>query len=172
MTRGHLLKHQMDCRVKPGNNAGGAHFRPVRRKGGDWRATASALSCPPHSEDAMKSSTIARALLLGGLVCGILVPSCDPAAAADLKLPKHNAVTSWRYSAPTPGLPFPRGKRAESVWAADACWRACGAHCAWDMTGCLSLDTQGHCLKLTDSCDRSCQSACRTRGGPLLSLDY
>jgi hypothetical protein len=69
-------------------------------------------------------------------------------------------------------LPFPRGERAQSVWASSACWSECGSYCAWGEAGCLMRDSQGTCLKLTDNCDRSCQRQCRTSGGPLLPLDF
>jgi hypothetical protein len=69
-------------------------------------------------------------------------------------------------------LTFPRSERAQSVWASDACWSECGAYCAWGEAGCLARDSQGQCLKLTDTCDRYCQRQCRTSGGPLLPLDF
>jgi hypothetical protein len=78
----------------------------------------------------------------------------------------------WRYNAHTADLPFPRGKRAEAVWASGACWSDCGAYCAWGLAGCLKEDTQGRCLKYTDKCDRYCQRECRTRGGPFLSVEF
>ncbi|MBS0245509.1 MAG: hypothetical protein JSR61_02735 [Proteobacteria bacterium] len=88
-----------------------------------------------------------------------------PAKAADLK--------PWvAVAAPGLSLPFPRSERAQSVWAASACQRDCGAYCAWGQTQCLERDAQGQCLKLTDDCDRTCQRACRTSGGPLLPLDF
>jgi hypothetical protein len=72
----------------------------------------------------------------------------------------------------TQTLPFPRGERAQSVWASNVCWSECGSYCAWGQAECLSRDTQGTCLKLTDACDRSCQRQCRISGGPLLPLDF
>ena len=69
-------------------------------------------------------------------------------------------------------LPFPRSERAQSVWASGTCWSECGSYCAWGEAGCLTRDSQGQCLKLTDTCDRYCQRQCRTSGGPLLSLDF
>jgi len=111
------------------------------------------------------------ALLFGGIAGGILLLPRAPAAAADLKATPYSDVKPWRYNAPSPALPFPRSRRAQSVWASDACWRACGAHCAWNMAACLGHDAQGHCLKLTDRCDRACQRDCRTWGGPLVPID-
>ena len=69
-------------------------------------------------------------------------------------------------------LPFQRSERAQSVWASGACWSECGSYCAWGEAGCLTRDSQGQCLKLTDTCDRYCQRQCRTSGGPLLPLDF
>jgi hypothetical protein len=68
--------------------------------------------------------------------------------------------------------PFPRSERTQSVWASGACWSECGSYCAWGEAGCLVRDSQGTCLKLTDTCDRYCQRQCRTSGGPLLPLDF
>jgi hypothetical protein len=63
-------------------------------------------------------------------------------------------------------LPYARSERAEAVWNERACWSACGAHTAWDMTACLEQDAQGHCVRVADKADRHCQRACRTMGGP------
>ncbi|MBI4367437.1 MAG: hypothetical protein HY543_11515 [Deltaproteobacteria bacterium] len=108
-------------------------------------------------------------VLIGLLLGGLVVPLAGPAAAADLK-PLHQK--SWRYSVQRDALPFPRGERAQSVWASGACWSECGSYCAWGQTGCLERDTQGQCLKLTDKCDRYCQRECRTAGGPLLPIEF
>ena len=104
-------------------------------------------------------------ILLGLLFIGILM-AAGPAAAVDGKTP------SWRYNAHSPDLPFPHSRRAEAVWASGACWSECGSYCAWGLAGCLKVDSQGHCLKLTDRCDRYCQRQCRTWGGPLLSIEF
>lgn len=87
-----------------------------------------------------------------------------PAAAADIR--------QGAAAGPGLSLPFPRSARAQSVWAADACARDCGATCAWGQAQCLERDTQGQCLQLTDACDRTCQRNCRTSGGPYLPLDF
>ena len=108
----------------------------------------------------MKPFVLALALLLGGIW---LLPA-SPAAAGE--------VDMWRYNHHSPDLPFPRSKRAESVWASGACWSGCGSHCTWGLAACVTVDAQGHCLKWADACDRSCQRECRTRGGPLLPLDF
>lgn len=114
--------------------------------------------------------TMARRMLAGTVACGLLAMTMTmtlalPAWAADLKP---------RVAAASPGLslPFPRSARAQSVWASSACTRDCGAYCAWGEAACLQRDSQGQCLKLTDGCDRSCQRACRTSGGPYLPLDF
>jgi len=113
----------------------------------------------------MKPWLILIALLLGGL----LLPGVGPAAAGG---GKASDVKIWRYSAPGQELPFPRSERAQSVWASGACWSECGSYCAWGAAGCLERDAQGTCLKLTDKCDRYCQRACRTSGGPLLPIEF
>jgi hypothetical protein len=109
----------------------------------------------------MKSKGILLALLFAGMLAMVA-----PAAAAD----GHAGV--WRYNAHDQELPFPRSKRAESVWASGVCWTECGSYCAWGMAGCLKADSQGRCLKLTDKCDRYCQRECRTRGGPFLPIEF
>ena len=108
---------------------------------------------------------VARYLAAGAALGLLTLALAAPAVAADLKP---------RVAASSPGfsLPFPRSERAQSVWASSACWRDCGAYCAWGQTQCLTRDSQGQCLKLTDDCDRYCQRACRTSGGPLLPLDF
>ena len=106
-----------------------------------------------------------RGILLGLVSVGFVVVS-QAALAAEAK------GSSWRYDAHSPEPPFPRSKRAESIWASDGCWSDCGSYCAWGLAGCLKEDSQGRCLKLTDKCDRYCQRACRTRGGPLLPIEF
>jgi hypothetical protein len=68
--------------------------------------------------------------------------------------------------------PYPAGKRAASIWLADACWRDCGRHCTWKMEACLraALAPADLCRPKLDACDRACQRACRLRGGPLLGF--
>lgn len=88
--------------------------------------------------------------------------TASPVKAADASAPRAAA----------PLLPFPRSDRAQAVWASNVCLRDCGAYCAWGQTSCLARDAQGQCLKHTDDCDRYCQRACRTSGGPWLPLDF
>jgi len=107
-----------------------------------------------------------RTAILFGLFLASILVATGPVAALDGKPP------SWRYNAHGADLPFPRGKRAESVWASGACWSQCGSYCAWGLAGCLKEDAQGRCLKLTDKCDRYCQRECRTWGGPLLPIEF
>jgi hypothetical protein len=112
----------------------------------------------------MKQAILRLALLIGALV----TLSAVPAGAADV------AVTHSRAYTPAPRvyvLPFPRGDQAQSVWASSACWDDCGRSCAWGLVECVQHDAQGHCLKLTDRCDRYCQTACRTQGGPFLPIE-
>jgi hypothetical protein len=107
-----------------------------------------------------------RTGILLGLVCvGFVIVSPVTLAA-------EGKGSFWRYNAHSPEPPFPRSKRAESIWASDWCWSDCGSYCAWGLAGCLKEDSQGRCLKLTDKCDRYCQRACRTRGGPLLPIEF
>jgi hypothetical protein len=118
-----------------------------------WPGRTAALSWHQLAGNAMKRLSLIVTLLLGG----ILLPSMQPALAAD-------GVAGRDLP------PFPRSERAASVWAAGACWSECGAYCAWGLAGCLARDAQGHCLKLTDACDRYCQRECRSSGGPLLPI--
>lgn len=105
-----------------------------------------------------------RGILLGALFAGILL--AFPAMAVDGTAP------TWRYNAHSRDLPFPRSARAESLWASGLCWSECGSYCASGLAGCLKEDSQGRCVKLTDKCDRYCQRECRTRGGPLLPVEF
>ena len=102
-------------------------------------------------------------LLFGAI---LLLPGLTAAGATETAAASRRVV--WRYNAPNQALPFTRGERAGTVWAASACWSDCGSHCTWGLAVCLSHDAQGHCLKLGDACDRYCQRECRTSGGPLL----
>ncbi|HEY0303106.1 MAG TPA: hypothetical protein VGC36_17295 [Rhizomicrobium sp.] len=107
--------------------------------------------------------------LVAALAAALLAPAATVAAAAEL--------TGAEVSARAAQLAFPRGERAQSVWASGACWSECGSYCAWGSAACLAGDsdtrkTQGQCLKLTDTCDRYCQRQCRGSGGPLLPLDF
>ncbi len=104
----------------------------------------------------MKRFALVLALLLGGM-------SALPATAGDAAV--------WRYNRHSSAPPFALSKRAQSIWASDACWSDCGSYTAWNMVGCLERDGQGRCLKYTDAADRACQRACRTRGGPFLPID-
>lgn len=104
---------------------------------------------------------------LTALLSGVFMPGIGsmtgPAMAADVAV---------RPAAARPFvLPFPRSERAQSVWASGACWSECGSYCAWGEAGCLTRDSQGQCLKLTDKCDRYCQRSCRTSGGPWLPIE-
>jgi hypothetical protein len=98
--------------------------------------------------------------------------SAAPALSADLSTQPRLSVKTGYQTGYTRALPFPRSERAQSVWASGACWTECGSYCAWGMAGCLEVDAQGQCLKLTDDCDRYCQRQCRTSGGPWLPLDF
>jgi hypothetical protein len=102
------------------------------------------------------------AVFLSGMV---LLSGASPGLAAD-------PPAGWRHFATGHTLPFPRGERAQSVWASDACWRQCDAYTAWNLVACLKHDTQGHCLKVIDAADRACQRQCRTWSGPLLPIDF
>ena len=102
----------------------------------------------------MKSLALMFTLLFGLL-------AVTPAGAGEM----------WRYNRHSPEPAFPPSKRAEAVWASNACWTDCGSYTAWNMVVCLERDRQGRCLKLTDAADRHCQRQCRTRGGPCLPID-
>lgn len=103
----------------------------------------------------MKHLIVLLAVLFGGIVM--------PATAAEL-----GAMESGYTQRHPSVLPFPRSARAEAVWGENACWSDCQRTCTWGLAGCLSFDSQGRCLQATDACDRSCQRACRVRGGPYL----
>lgn len=106
-----------------------------------------------------------RIALVAFVALPVVLTLWAPALAADVKVRPSVAASEM-------ALPFARSERAQSVWASGACWTECGSYCAWGQTSCLYRDTQGQCLKLTDDCDRSCQRACRTSGGPWLPVDF
>jgi hypothetical protein len=114
------------------------------------------------------------ALLVAAILGGIVMPFGAGAVAADAKPVDTQPFETkpWRYNDHSDTLPFPRGDRAQSVWSSGGCWSECGSYCAWGAADCLTRAPQGHCLKLTDACDRSCQRQCRSSGGPLLPLDF
>jgi hypothetical protein len=102
------------------------------------------------------------------IIFGILLGCAGifPSAAADVTLWRERAVTAPTYLL----LPPPRSSQAQTVWASTACWRGCEQQCGWRFQACLNVDAPGNCAAQTDACDRSCQSSCRTYGGPLLNL--
>jgi hypothetical protein len=108
----------------------------------------------------MKFSLLLLVVLLGG----ISMPAAGPAVAGDTAI--------WRYHRHSQEPAFPLGERAQSVWASGACWSDCGSYTTWNLVACLERDTQGRCLKRADAADRACQRECRTRGGPLLPIDF
>lgn len=91
-----------------------------------------------------------------------------PAGAADYSLRRDRAVQQF----PTRGLrplPFPRGERAQAVWAEGGCWKMCQIGCTDGLDRGIEADgDQAAALAATNRCDRSCQQACRMAGGPLL----
>jgi hypothetical protein len=125
------------------------------------------MACKALAREAAMKRTIGQAILAGVLVWLVVATAlltAAPAGAADGRAP--------RAAGPATLLPFARSERDQAVRGADACWRDCGAYCAWGQTTCLYRDAQGQCLKLTDDCDRYCQRSCRTAGGPWLPLDF
>jgi hypothetical protein len=102
--------------------------------------------------------------LFSALVAGVLVPTVAPVSAGEAAV--------WRYDRHSAEPAFPLSKRAQSIWASGACWSDCGTSTTWNLTACLERDMQGRCLKRADAADCACQRACRTRGGPLLPIDF
>lgn len=124
-------------------------------------------------------TTMSRAIgLTVLLLSGLLLPA-GPAAATELGISQYAAAPPvvgphppvWRYNRQPRALPFPRGRRAASIWASRTCWNDCRASCAWDLNGCLRYNTQGICILYSAACDRYCQRDCRPLGGPLLPID-
>lgn len=120
-----------------------------------------------------KESAVARVILLA-LFAAMIGIAFNPANAADMSVKVSSRTTQpeiWRYDRHGDLLPFSRTRRSQAVFASDACWSDCQSFCTWNQAACLQVDAQGRCLRVTDSCDRSCQRECRTRGGPFLSFD-
>jgi hypothetical protein len=98
------------------------------------------------------------------LTVGLLAP----AGAGDYRLENRPEVSF--NGGPVHISPYPMGKRAGSVWAADACWRDCTASCNWNMAACIEATDADACRPHLDACDHACQRDCRSRGGPLLGF--
>jgi hypothetical protein len=104
-----------------------------------------------------------------GLMAVLLLGSFS-AQAADYSA----NYSSWRQEATTTAppvreLPFPRSTRTQAIWAEGACWKQCQISCTSGLNVCLQGNPdQAECVATADSCDRACQSSCRTYGGPLL----
>lgn len=114
---------------------------------------------------------MARIILLA-LLAAIISAAFNPANAADMKISSRTTQPEiWRYDRHGDLLPFSRTRRSQAVFVSDACWQDCQSFCTWNEAACLQVDAQGRCLRVTDSCDRSCQRQCRTRGGPFVSFD-
>ena len=103
------------------------------------------------------------ALLLAAL---LLMMAPGPAQAADAGV--------WSRAPAAPATVFrviPRSPAAELIWAKDGCWRGCAQDCGRHHQTCLQVDTSGNCMAQNAACDRFCQRACRSYGGPLLPFD-
>jgi hypothetical protein len=105
--------------------------------------------------------SFAIALLFAGLA--------TPGDAGEYSFDNRPAVT-FPKSDTVRVSPYPAGKRAASVWDSDACWRGCTSDCNWRMEACLRETDADACRPHLDACDRACQRACRSRGGPLLGF--
>lgn len=96
-----------------------------------------------------------------------------PAVAADYSL-RRDGTTVHQTSASTwtqrlRPLPFPRGERAQAIWAEGGCWKMCQIDCTDGLDrGIEANGDQVAALVSTNLCDRSCQQACRLAGGPLI----
>jgi hypothetical protein len=102
--------------------------------------------------------------LFAVLVAGTMMAAGAPATAGEAAV--------WSYDRHSTEPAFPLSERPQSVWASGTCWSDCGASTAWHLAACLEQYKQGHCLKRADAADLACQRACRTRGGPLLPIDF
>jgi hypothetical protein len=121
----------------------------------------------------MSRAVVLTVSLLAGLVALAAGAAAEPLRSARDALPPvvgpHPPI--WRYNGPPQEPPFPRSRRSEAIYASGTCWTDCGAYCAWNLNGCLYKDTQGICILYSAACDRYCQRACRTEGGPFLPID-
>lgn len=125
-----------------------------------------ALSLRSARKEAAKEAAMNRPLVLSTLLAGLWLAVTGSAQATDLS---GHGVPSARTAAPRGVvLPLPRSERSQAVWASNACWSGCQSYCTWGEAACLQRDPQGHCLKVTDHCDRVCQRECRTQGGPFV----
>jgi len=102
--------------------------------------------------------------LFAVLGAGMMMPAGAPATAGE--------VVFLRYGRNSTEPTFPLSERSQSIRASGTCWSDCGVSTAWHLAACLKQDKQRHCLKRADAADRVCQRACRSRGGPLLPIDF
>ena len=115
-------------------------------------------------------SFVLIAVMLAGILGPALASAADRASGPLPVIGPHPPI--WRFNGPPQDPPFSRSNSSQAVWDAGACWSQCGAYCAWTLTQCLYDDgTQGSCVVHNDSCDLTCQKACRTDGGPFLPVD-
>src|SRR5215831_18223305 len=101
-------QHPTGHNSNPGGPSGSSHTGPK----GYWR-----------SDTGSSIVAVMKQILFGLFLVGILTTAGFALAAEEKVLP-------WRYNAHSPDLPFPRLKRAESVWASGHCWSECGSFCA------------------------------------------
>ena len=59
---------------------------------------------------------------------------------------------------------------SSTVHVSDACFRTCAAHCAGRFDICLGGNGLNDCRALADRCDLTCQTQCRSYGGPLVGF--
>jgi hypothetical protein len=106
------------------------------------------------------------------VILGILLATTglSPSVAADFTLWRQHTITAAPATTAYVFRVPPRSPQAQTVWESDACWRGCERQCGWQFQACLRVDGQGACSAQTDRCDRSCQSQCRSYGGPLLNM--
>jgi hypothetical protein len=114
----------------------------------------------PDVREEAAVNTMAKAVLILLLLLGAGAFVRSGSAAAADRAPARMATGKSHV------LPFPRSPRAQAVWAERACWNACQAACTAALPKCFARESQGFCLEHNDTCDRACQSDCRTRGGP------
>lgn len=113
-----------------------------------------------------KEAAMNRPFVLLMPLAGLWLTLAGPSQAADLS---GQSMRSAKIAAPRGVvLPFPRSERSQAVWDSNACWSGCQSYCTWGEAACLQRDPQGHCLKVTNHCDRVCQRECRTEGGPFV----
>jgi hypothetical protein len=99
------------------------------------------------------------------LCAGLVVAATSQAWAADV-----DPRVAYRAPSRVPLAFRALSHHSAAVWASDACWRGCTAHCGARFQGCLRVVRQDVCYAHNDACELACLRQCRVAGGPFINV--